>query len=105
MKSGEGLASKKMARSGEDPTPDNFSGIQNNFELSKDRLSGFLRSHAIKTDYLWQDDFEGFFADRETWLRPLIKQAMGKTINRRPIPELETEEEYEGLQTNENGLL
>jgi len=79
-----------------------LNAIRNNFKLSKDRLEEFLRSHAINPEYLWHDNFEGFFTDRERRLLQLIEQAMGKTMNRPSIPEVESEEDYEGLQEEGN---
>ncbi len=79
-----------------------LNAIQSNFKLSNDRLEGFLRSHAINPEYIWQDNFEGFFADRESRLLQLIEQAMGKTMNRPSIPEVEIEEDYEGLEAEGN---
>ena len=79
-----------------------LNAIRNNFKLSKDRLEEFLRSHAINPEYLWHDNFEGFFTDRERRLLQLIEQAMGKTMNWPSIPEVESEEDYEGLQEEGN---
>ena len=41
-----------------------------------------LKSHVVNPDFMYNDDFNGFFADRKNQILQRIEQAMGKTIVR-----------------------
>ncbi|NJL22797.1 MAG: hypothetical protein HC895_21400 [Leptolyngbyaceae cyanobacterium SM1_3_5] len=45
--------------------------------ISRRRLNTILRSHLIEPDFLWRDDFEGFFRARMQALTQLVNQAIG----------------------------
>jgi hypothetical protein len=56
-----------------------------------------LRSHAVNPDFMFQDDFYGFFADRKERILQKIELATGKTIPRhQPEPEEGTFVEDDG---------
>ena len=46
----------------------------------RDRLDGYLRTHLIEPAHLRSDDFDGFFAARQSALLGAIREAMGKQI-------------------------
>jgi hypothetical protein len=47
-----------------------------------------LKSHVVNPDFMYNDDFYGFFADRKNQILQRIELAMGKTIVRdQLIPE------------------
>jgi hypothetical protein len=51
-------------------------------KMGNQMMDAILRVHAIEPQYLRVDDFDGFFAARETALLALIERAMGKLIVR-----------------------
>jgi hypothetical protein len=51
-------------------------------------LDEILQSHLIIGDFLWHDDFKGFFQDRAAKLLDLIENAMGKTVLGRDADEV-----------------
>jgi hypothetical protein len=70
--------------------------------IDEQRVDTILKSHAIVPTYLRKDDFEAFFAARETELLVLIEQAIGKPVVREAVdPELDLEQDYEGLEPEE----
>jgi hypothetical protein len=53
-----------------------------------DEFETILKSHVVNPDLMYNDDFNGFFADRKNQILQRIEQAMGKTIVRdQLIPE------------------
>ncbi|GAB4176178.1 MAG: hypothetical protein Kow0020_12030 [Wenzhouxiangellaceae bacterium] len=55
-------------------------GDKNTPPIEPERLDAYLRSHLIEPEYLRQDDFEGFMADRQQKLLGLIEKAIGKQV-------------------------
>jgi hypothetical protein len=53
--------------------------MRNHGMTSKD-LDTILQSHLISGDFLWHDDFKGFFQNRAAKLLDAIENAMGKTV-------------------------
>ena len=49
-------------------------------EVPRSDLDGYLRTHLIEPCYLSTDDFDGFFAARQSALLGAIRAAMGKAI-------------------------
>ena len=49
-------------------------------KVPRSDLDGYLRTHLIEPDYLSTDDFDGFFAARQSALLGTIRAAMGKAI-------------------------
>jgi len=66
----------------------------------EEEFNTILKSHVVNPDFMYIDDFNGFFADRKNQILQRIEQAMGKTIVRdQLLPE-------EGIfvdDTTENG--
>lgn len=65
--------------------------IKRRADIGREQLEDYLRSHAIPVDALEADDFDAFFARRETALLDRIEQAMGKKVQR----EIVVEEDFE----------
>ncbi len=47
-----------------------------------DELNAILQSHVVEPEYMYRDDFYGFFGDRKERILRKIEAAMGKTIAR-----------------------
>jgi hypothetical protein len=56
--------------------------IQRNAGVNDKDFQDILRSHALSPDYLYADDFVGFFNDRKERLLQKIEKAMNKAIPR-----------------------
>jgi len=52
---------------------------------SEAEFDAILRSHAVKPDFMYIDDFYGFFTDRKERILQKIEAAMGKTIMRNQV--------------------
>lgn len=50
--------------------------------VSDDELNSMIKSHVVNPDYLYANDFYGFFNDRKEQIIQRIENAMGKTIVR-----------------------
>ena len=59
-----------------------------------------LISHVVNPEYMYHDDFYGFFNDRKEQILKRIEKAMGKTIPR-DQPVLEEEKYYDEFSENE----
>lgn len=55
---------------------------------SEEEFDSILKSHVVNPEFMYNDDFYGFFADRKEKLLQRIEYAMGKTIVR-DIPDQE----------------
>ncbi len=55
--------------------------------VGDDEFEEILRSHAVDTEYMRRDDFNGFYADRRERILRRIEDAMGKEIPRGEAPE------------------
>lgn len=65
----------------------------------RDRLDGYLRTHLIEPAHLRSDDFDGFFAARQSALLGAIREAMGKQIAYDAVEEgVEPPVDYEVVQ-------
>ncbi len=50
--------------------------------VSDDEFNSILESHVVNPDFMYRDDFYGFFADRKERILQKIEQSMGKIIVR-----------------------
>jgi len=62
-----------------------LSRLKIKIEVSDDVLDAILRSHVLNPDFLYKDDFYGFFADRKEQILIRIENATGKPIPREQI--------------------
>ena len=68
-------------------------------EVPRDRLDEYLRTHLIDPAHLRANDFDGFFATRQSALLRVIREEMGKQIVPDPIKEgVEPPADYELVQ-------
>lgn len=70
--------------------------------VSDEEFNAILQSHVVNPDYMYRDDFYGFFADRKEKILQKIEAAMGKNIPRdQELPEegsfLDEGEEIENI--------
>jgi len=63
-------------------------------------FNNILISHVVNPEYMYHDDFYGFFNDRKEQILKRIEKAMGKTIPR-DQPVLEEEKYYDEFSENE----
>jgi len=56
--------------------------LEQEANISNDRMDELLKSHAIEPEYLRRDDFYSFFEDRAEKLLKIIEKAMGKSVTR-----------------------
>jgi hypothetical protein len=56
--------------------------IQKHAGVSDDEFNAILQSHVVEPEYMYSDDFYGFFNDRKERILQKIETAMGKTIAR-----------------------
>lgn len=73
--------------------------LKRNAGASEEEFDSILKSHVVNPEFMYDDDFYGFFADRKEKLLQRIEQAMGKTIVR-DIPDQE-EGVYNELYAND----
>jgi hypothetical protein len=69
--------------------------VKRRLDLSDDEFTEILLSHVVNPDFLYQDDFYGFFNDRQERILQRIEKAMGKNIVR------EKNIEEEGIYIND----
>jgi hypothetical protein len=69
--------------------------LKKKLNVSDDEFIEILETHVVNPDFLYQDDFYGFFKDRQERILQRIEKAMGKTIAR------EKSNEEEGVYINE----
>lgn len=62
-----------------------LSRLKIKIEASDDVLEAILKSHVLNPDFLYKDDFYGFFADRKEQILIRIENATGKPIPRDQI--------------------
>lgn len=72
--------------------------LKRNVGVSDEEFLEILKSHVVNPDYLYQDDFYGFFNDRKERILQKIEKAMGKSIVR------EQEVIEEGVFISENDM-
>ena len=73
--------------------------------VSDDEFNSILRSHVVNPDLMYQEDFNGFFADRKEKILQKIEAAMGKSIfrNQEDVEEgIFTDEQMEFEETDRN---
>jgi hypothetical protein len=56
--------------------------IKKNVGVADDEFIEILKSHVVSPDFLYKDDFNGFFNDRKERILQKIEKAMGKPIMR-----------------------
>lgn len=67
--------------------------------VPRDKLDAYLRSHLTGPEHVWVDDFDQFFAARESALLDAIRTVMGKQIASNAIDEPdEAPAQYELVQ-------
>lgn len=65
--------------------------------VSDDELNSMIKSHVVNPDYLYANNFYGFFNDRKEQIIQRIERAMGKTI----VRDQTLSEEGEFIETSE----
>ncbi|MFA6101597.1 MAG: DUF262 domain-containing protein [Victivallaceae bacterium] len=56
--------------------------VKSNAGVTDEEFNSILKSHVLEPDYLYNDDFKGFFADRKEQILKKIEFATGKKISR-----------------------
>ncbi len=56
--------------------------VKSNAGVTDEEFNSILKSHVLEPDYLYNDDFKGFFADRKEQILKKIESATGKKISR-----------------------
>jgi hypothetical protein len=56
--------------------------IKKNVGVTDDEFIEILKSHVVSPEFMYQDDFNGFFNDRKERILQKIEKAMGKPIMR-----------------------
>lgn len=56
--------------------------LQKRAEVEDDEFQNILNSHVLSPEFLYNDDFIGFFNDRKKKILQRIEKAMNKTIPR-----------------------
>lgn len=59
--------------------------IKKHAGVSDDEFISILKSHVVNPEYMYQDNFYGFFADRKEKILQKIEAAMGKIIAREQV--------------------
>lgn len=65
-----------------------LASLMRNHGITSEHLGTILQSHLIADDFLWHDDFKGFFQDRAAKLLDVIEHAMGKSVPGRDSDEV-----------------
>lgn len=71
--------------------------LKNHAGVSDEEFDSILHSHVVSPEYMYSDDFYGFFADRKERILQKIEVAMGKKIAR------DQEEQEEGVFVDSGG--
>lgn len=79
------LSAKTNRKIGRKPPSVYLPLLQNQFEISEDRMNEILRSHVVDAPSLRTDDFDTFFEARQQALLERIEEVMGKPVIQIPV--------------------